>query len=185
MSIILKKIILKIMNMKNISNLILLLFVLIFSSCDKGESIENLENQTLTFDEFFEKVSSMDIQTSKENAIFINYTWNKQNNSITIISSEEKEASLGTALKVASLKNDSNFQTRSSGDKYQVSCSNGGESWNKECSGKWSCGGLIAECLDAGGCAEICKMKMEYYAPEKIFFLDADDIISSDQLPIN
>jgi len=54
-------------------NLIILSFVfLLFSSCNTEEvSIETLENQTLTFDEFFQKVSEMNIQTSKENSIFI------------------------------------------------------------------------------------------------------------------
>ena len=113
------------------------------------------------------------IQTSKENSIYIKYKWDKNDNSISIISSEEKELSWGVALEIASLENDSNFQKRSAGDTYQVSCSNGGNSWDKECSGKWSCGGLIADCLDEGGCASICTLYMEYYEPELTFFLES------------
>lgn len=61
------------LNYLNMRNLIILSFVfLLFSSCNTEEvSIETLENQTLTFDEFFQKVSEMNIQTSKENSIFI------------------------------------------------------------------------------------------------------------------
>ena len=160
--------------MKNILKLTLILSVFIFSSCEKEETLESLENQSMTFDEFFEKVSSMDIQASEENSIYIKYKWDKNNNSISIISSEEKELSWGASLEIASLKNNSNFQKRSSGDKYQVSCSNGDKSWDKECDGKWSCGKAIAKCLDEGGCAEICALRLEYYAPEKIFFLDSE-----------
>ena len=159
--------------MKNIFKLTLILSVFIFYSCEKEETLESLENQSMTFDEFFEKVSSMDIQTSKENSIYIKYKWVKNDNSISIISSEEKELSWGVALEIASLENDSNFQKRSAGDTYQVSCSNGGNSWDKECSGKWSCGGLIADCLDEGGCASICTLYMEYYEPELTFFLES------------
>ena len=96
--------------MKNIFKLTLILSVFIFSSCEKEETLESLENQSMTFDEFFEKVSSMDIQTSKENSIYIKYKWVKNDNSISIISSEEKELSWGVALEIASLENDSNFK---------------------------------------------------------------------------
>ncbi|WP_432411988.1 hypothetical protein [Rasiella sp. SM2506] len=49
------------------------------------------------------------------------------------------------------------YQTRSGG--YQVDCDLGGppNDWSEECSGKWSCGQLIADCLDEGGCATICE----------------------------
>jgi hypothetical protein len=160
--------------MKNILKITLIFSVFIFFSCEKQETLESLENQSMTFDELFEKVSSTDIQTSEENSIHIIYKWNKNNNTVSIISSEEKELSWGAALEIASLKNNSNFKERSFGGGYQVSCSNGDKSWNKKCSGKWSCGKAIGECLDQGGCAKICELKLEYYAPKRIFFLDSE-----------
>lgn len=158
------------------SGLFIVLSIMLFSTvgCQK-DNIGNLENQTLTFEEFFDKVSSMNIQTSEKNVIVINYTLDKKNNLITITDSQEQEASWGVALEVASLRDNSNFQERSLSDKYQVSCSTGDKSWNKKCDGKWSCGRAIYKCLNEGGCAEICALKMEYYAPEKIFFLESKE----------
>ena len=159
--------------MKHLFKLPLILLVFIFSSCEKGETLESLENQSLTFDEFFEKVSSMDLQTSKENSIYIKYKWNKNNNTISIISYEEKEMSWGAALEIASLEKDSNLFARSSSrEEYTVTCSNGDNSSYQKFSGKFSCGNVIAKCLEEGGCAEICSMEMEYYVPEKTFFLN-------------
>ncbi|WP_034060545.1 hypothetical protein [Lacinutrix jangbogonensis] len=48
-------------------------------------------------------------------------------------------------------------------DSYQVSCDRGGggsDDWSKDCDGKWSCGKLIAACLDEGGCSTICEQEM-------------------------
>ncbi len=41
---------------------------------------------------------------------------------------------------------------------FQVDCDLGGppNDWSEPCDSKWSCGGLIAECLAQGGCATIC-----------------------------
>ena len=41
--------------------------------------------------------------------------------------------------------------------KYTVECTKGGKTTTHECSGKISCGRKIAACLEAGGCATICK----------------------------
>lgn len=159
--------------MNYILKLTVILSVFIFTSCENKETFDNLENQSMTFEEFFEKISDMDLQTSEPNSIHIKYKWNKKDNLISIIDSEENELSWGASLEIASLKN-SNFHNRSTGDNYQVTCSNGNNSWKKDCDGKWSCGKAIANCLDEGGCAEICVLKLEYYAPEKIFFLDSE-----------
>lgn len=171
--------------MKNLINLMLLSFVCFLTSCDKDETIDSLKNQTLTFDEFFEKVSNMDLQTSADNSIHVNYTWNKQNNTITIIDSEEKEISWGVAMELASLKTDKEYNKSNSakGEKYKVSCDNGAKSWNKTCSGVRSCGGLINDCLQAGGCAEICQLKLEYYDSENIFFLSSDTSVEEELIP--
>ena len=55
---------------------------------------------------------------------------------------------------------------------YQVSCDNGDSSWDEGCEGKWSCGKLIAKCLDEGGCATICRARMAYVPQTKTFYLD-------------
>ena len=51
---------------------------------------------------------------------------------------------------------------------YTVTCccnSDGGDLWSEGCSGKWSCGSLVGDCLDDGGCAEICEAII-YYSPQ-------------------
>lgn len=51
---------------------------------------------------------------------------------------------------------------------YQVDCDNGDSSWSKSCGGKWSCGKLIAKCLDEGGCATICQQQQQK-STERLF----------------
>lgn len=66
-------------------------------------------------------------------------------------------------------------------DDYTVSCSGGsGGDWESSCGGKFSCGKLIAKCLDEGGCASICNAKssIEFNGNK---FLDID---ISDQLNV-
>jgi hypothetical protein len=46
------------------------------------------------------------------------------------------------------------------GATYTVDCDLGDNSWSKSCDGKWSCGKLIYDCLQAGGCATICEAPM-------------------------
>ena len=149
---------------------------LTFFACSKENNLKNLENQIMTFDKFFEKVSTMDIKTNDENTIHISYEWNKKDNLIKVISSEEKEPSWGVAFESAFLENDKEFQKQLSKDKYQVSCSNGDSSWNKGCNGIKSCAKLIHNCLDSGGCAEICEMQMEYAPEIRTFFFDTEMI---------
>jgi len=45
-------------------------------------------------------------------------------------------------------------------DSYTVDCcgdTNGDLVWSKTCTGKFSCGSQIYDCLESGGCAQICK----------------------------
>ena len=54
----------------------------------------------------------------------------------------------------------SSYYNRSSGA-YQVDCTGGSSGdWSESCDGKWSCGRLIAQCLDEGGCAAICEQEI-------------------------
>lgn len=54
------------------------------------------------------------------------------------------------------------------GDTYNVDCccdSNGDLIWSKTCDGKFSFGSKIADCLDNGGCAEICTASISILPP--------------------
>lgn len=166
--------------MKNLLKLTLVLSVFIFSSCEKEKTLESLENQSLTFDEFFEKVSNMDIQTSMENSIYIKYKWNKKNNTISIIGSEEKEMSWAMAFLSVEMKSESNLGSNRnrSAPKVTVACDRGGDGsddWTNTCNGAVSCGKMIKKCLDQGGCANVCSALMEYYEPEKLFVIEPVD----------
>ncbi len=137
-----------------------------FYSCDNNDQLDVLKDQTMTFDDFFEKVSSMELETNNENVIRIEYEWNKNDNLIKIINFEEEEPSWAMALELSSKNN-----LKQKGGGYTVSCANGNSSWSKDCDGKWSCGSLIGDCLEEGGCATICEKEM-YFAPEpKTFYL--------------
>lgn len=65
------------------------------------------------------------------------------------------------------------YQQRSG--RYQVDCDLPGENndWSESCGSKWSCGSLIADCLEAGGCATICNQKSSsnnQYSSVKVFY---------------
>lgn len=53
-----------------------------------------------------------------------------------------------------------------------VSCEKGGETiWTKGCSGQFSCGYALKDCLEQGGCGTICKKNMVYIPEKKLFYL--------------
>ena len=69
-----------------------LLFALITFSCIQRENdLSSIENQSLELEKFFEKVSSMNLKTSQENVIYIDYKWNPNTKTIAYLKSEEKE----------------------------------------------------------------------------------------------
>jgi len=152
---------------------VILLTVLTTFSCSEEDNLSDLENQSIEFEDFFDTIVDKNIKTkNKNNLIQIEYLWDKRNNTITILGSEEKEPSQNAKIKINSYEAKAKFQSKND-DKYQVSCSNGDKSWTRSCSGKWSCGSAVKSCLDEGGCAEVCKLQMLYYPPSELFILDA------------
>lgn len=108
----------------------------------------------------------MNLKTSQENVIYIDYKWNSQNNTIEFLKSEEKEPVFFI------LENENSMVE----DDYEVSCNLPGEDgdWTKGCNGKWSCGTLIQDCLEDGGCATNCQNRMIYIPQTKTFYLGID-----------
>ena len=96
------------------------------------------------FDEFFDEISSTDYILKKDEVVYLNYSWNKKTNKITLLNT------------ITSEPNFIPLYPSEKAEEYTVSCSNGDASWDATCNGKWSCGSKIYECLEAGGCAEIC-----------------------------
>ncbi|MDA9349586.1 hypothetical protein OAB04_01165 [Polaribacter sp.] len=151
------------------SLLIISTFFLLIFSCSQGENdLSSLENQSLELNKFFEKVSSMNLKTSQENVIYIDYKWNPNKKTIEYLKSEEKEPDF---FILESPKNLAQRDAFIAADDYQVNCDNGESSWSGDCDGKWSCGKLIAKCLDEGGCATICQQTMAYAPQTKTFYL--------------
>ena len=146
-----------------------LLFALITFSCIQRENdLSSIENQSLELEKFFEKVSSMNLKTSQENVIYIDYKWNPNTKTIAYLKSEEKEPDF---FILESPKNLAERDAFIAADDYQVDCDNGESSWSGDCDGKWSCGKLIAKCLDEGGCATIYQQTMAYAPQTKTFYL--------------
>ncbi len=156
-----------------LKNTMLFLFALSLFSCSKKEdNLNSLENRPLHFEEFFEKVSSMDLKTSQENIIYIDYNWDPTNKTMELLKTEEKEPDFFI------LESDKTIAARIAKDDYQVECDRGGDGkddWSKDCDGKWSCGKLIAKCLDEGGCATICKQRLAYSPQTRTFYLGLNE----------
>ncbi len=58
---------------------------------------------------------------------------------------------------------------------YTVECNNGETTiWTRECNGKFSCGNLIKNCLEQGGCAMVCESPSSF-----------EDIRENDLLVLN
>lgn len=150
-----------------LKNILIFLFTLfVFSCIQEEDNLSSLENQSLEFETFFERVSNMNLKTSNENIIYIDYELNSKDKTIKYLKSIEKEPDFFI------LESEKSVTRKMAKVDYQVSCDNGGSSWDEGCDGKWSCGKLIAKCLDQGGCATICQGRMAYIPQIKTFYLN-------------
>lgn len=111
----------------------------------------DLSNKTLGIDELFEKISNTQVRHGR--VLYVEFTWNKIDNTAVIDFIEEREPDF-FVLETP--------KTSARGTGYKVECSNGSKSWTKTCDSNISCGKLIKECLDQGGCATICQKTMVY-----------------------
>ncbi|NQY04836.1 MAG: hypothetical protein HRT68_01205 [Flavobacteriaceae bacterium] len=129
------------------------LFLFLLSCSTQEDNLAFLGDHKLEVETFFEEISSINLELDNENIIYITYQWDAKNKTIEYISSEEKEPDFFVLDKKAP------------NDDYTVECQNGDNSWNETCDGKFSCGRLIARCLDEGGCALTCQHEMAF-APQ-------------------
>jgi hypothetical protein len=151
---------------KAIFGLLAIFFISV--GCEKEEnSLENLENKKIPLNSFFEKVISENGTTKKpENAFYIDYFWNKEDKTIEITKIVEKE------LDFFPISDNSSLNNKLERKKYQVTCTKGrSDVWTRECDGKFSCGSLIYDCLESGGCGTICSQRMIYIPERSIFVL--------------
>lgn len=140
--------------------LIAIFMILLILSCNKEEAalVDNLNNQTLRMEDMFQSITSKHVQPGR--VLYIEFTWNKAENTAVIDFIEEREPDF-FVLEIPKPSG-----SRVTGPSYTVECSNGSKSWTKSCDSKLSCGTLIKECLDQGGCASICQKKMVYLGDE-------------------
>ncbi|MCS6973173.1 MAG: hypothetical protein N2044_02090 [Cyclobacteriaceae bacterium] len=121
-------------------------------------NLKSLQKQTMNLEDLFEKVSRTKVQSG--NVLYVEFTWNKIDNTAIIDFSEEREPDFFVLETIKSAG--ANLR----GPSYTVECSNGSKSWTKTCDSNLSCGKLIKECLDQGGCATICKKTLVYLGDE-------------------
>ena len=136
-------------------------------ACNKNQPLKLLADSKLSPDEFFSKVSALDIQTSNdENVIYIDVEYDKKNNTIKYLGSVEAEADFFI------LDSEEEIQRREEESAYEVTCKGGTSEFTKGCDGKISCGRLIYKCLQSGGCATICQNKIVYVPQNRTFYIE-------------
>lgn len=148
---------------------LLLISLLFLTSCSKDNesSIEELKNTELSADNFFETILSKELSNSGENVFYIKFDYNSKDKSIKINSIIEKEPTFFVLE-----NNDSSLMSK---DAYKVTCTKGGKDvFTKSCDGKFSCGTLIYDCLNQGGCAEICANQAIYMPQNQTFYISQD-----------
>lgn len=68
------------------------IFSLLLFSCKKQEAnIDALKGNALIADNFFEKLINENVATSQEKLFYIDYEWNKQDKTITLLKATYKE----------------------------------------------------------------------------------------------
>ncbi len=116
-----------------------------------------------TYNELFQTVLNAKIKYGKDEALYITFERDEsKDKSINVVKVEKKVVDYFPVIK--DIRTDKNTQ-------YQVHCDNGDNSWTENCNGTISCGNLIKDCLDQGGCATICTAGIVYLPPIKTFHI--------------
>ena len=152
-------------------------FGIAFISCSKDKNqdpLQDLQNKSMTYKEFFETVSEKSVDfVPNEKVLLVSYKLNKDDNTITFLSSIISESSWGVGFDVAGRYEDLKVSRKK--DKYTVACSGAkGGDWTKGCNGDYSCGKLLYDCAEAGGCGTVCKTYMVYVPDVRAFYLSKD-----------
>ena len=159
-------------------SLFILFFAVVLVSCSKEknqEPLQDLQDKSMTYKEFFETVSEKSVDfVPNEKVLLVSYKLNKDDNTITFLSSIIAESSWGVGFDVAG-KYEEQQASRSDKETYTVSCTGAkGGDWTKGCNGDYSCGKLLYDCAEAGGCGTVCKTYMVYVPDVRAFYLSKD-----------
>lgn len=118
----------------------------------------NSQTKSLSSDSFFELIIQESSNVIGENVLYVTTDYNSKERSYSNYKFEIKEPNFFV------LESQSSYSSK----KYQVSCTKGGKTlWTKECDGKFSCGGLLYDCLEGGGCGTICSQRLVYVPQTK------------------
>ena len=120
-------------------SLFVLFFAVVLVSCSKEkneEPLQDLQNKSMTYKEFFETVSEQAVNfIPDEKVLLISYKLNKEDNTITLLSSIIAESSWGVGFDVAG-KYENQKVYRNQKDNYTVFyANNDGENLEKTCNG--------------------------------------------------
>lgn len=120
-------------------SLFILFFAVVLVSCSKEknqEPLQDLQNKSMTYKEFFETVSEKSVDfVPNEKVLLVSYKLNKEDNTVTFLSSIIAESSWGVGFDVAG-KYEKQQVSRSQKDNYTVFyANNDGENLEKTCNG--------------------------------------------------
>ena len=110
-----------------------------FISCSKDKNqdpLQDLQNKSMTYKEFFETVSEKSVNfVPNEKVLLVSYKLNKEDNTITLLSSIIAESSWGVGFDVAG-KYEKQQVSHNQKDNYTVFyANNDGENLEKTCNG--------------------------------------------------
>ena len=120
-------------------SLFILFFAVVLVSCSKEkneEPLQDLQNKSMTYKEFFETVSEKSVDfVPNEKVLLVSYKLNKEDNTITFLSSIIAESSWGVGFDVAG-KYENQKVSRNQKDNYTIFyVNNDGEDLEKTCNG--------------------------------------------------
>ena len=120
-------------------SLFILFFAVVLVSCSKEkneEPLQDLQNKSMTYKEFFETVSEKSVNfVPNEKVLLVSYKLNKEDNTVTFLSSIIAESSWGVGFDVAG-KYENQKVSRNQKDNYTIFyVNNDGEDLEKTCNG--------------------------------------------------
>lgn len=144
--------------MKNLKlTLVALLLVFLSTSCEQKPS----ELASTSFDDFFDETIEKYQNIEEDHAVYISYAYDENSEKLSVKDVEVKELDFFPLI-TSRVEN---------GGGYTIDCTIGEDVTTSDCSGTYSCGQLIKDCLDAGGCAEICEAQIIFLPKARTFFL--------------
>ena len=117
-------------------SLFVLFFAVVLVSCSKEKNQNSLQDKSLTYKEFFETVSEKSVDfVPNEKVLLVSYKLNKEDNTVTFLSSIIAESSWGVGFDVAG-KYEKQQLSHNQKDNYTVFyANNDGENLEKTCNG--------------------------------------------------